>query len=108
MADVFHALGLHLHEPLGNLGALHHSGEAWEACQVLWCHDRPKRMIEGYEDVARLRLIVRAYDHLLTAGTSCNFYWGSRWGHRSFDELEQVCHLLDTAMAKLGHDNKRL
>jgi len=24
-------------------------------------------------------LIVRAFDRLLTAETSCNFYWGSRW-----------------------------
>lgn len=46
-------------------------------------------------------LIVRAYDHLLTAETSCNFYWGSRWVHRSFDDIEQVYHLLDTAAGKL-------
>ena len=46
-------------------------------------------------------LITRAYDHLLTAETSCNFYWGSRWVHRSFDDLEQVYYLLDTAKAKL-------
>ena len=51
------------------------------------------------EDVRHL--IIRAYDHLLTAETSCNFYWGSRWVHRSFDDLEQVYHLLDTAMSKL-------
>jgi len=30
------------------------------------------------------RLLVRAYDCLLRAETSCNFYWGSRWVHRSF------------------------
>lgn len=47
-------------------------------------------------------LIVRAYDHLLTAETSCNFYWGSRWVHRSFDDLEQTYHLLDTAMRKMN------
>ena len=46
-------------------------------------------------------LIVRAYDHLLTAETSCNFYWGSRWVHRSFDGMEQVYHLLDTAKGKM-------
>jgi alpha-amylase/alpha-mannosidase (GH57 family) len=47
-------------------------------------------------------LLTRAYDYLLTAETSCNFYWGSRWVHRSFDELEQTYFLLDTAKAKLG------
>jgi len=46
-------------------------------------------------------LIIRAFDHLLVAETSCNFYWGSRWVHRSFDGLEQVYHLLDTAMNQL-------
>ncbi|SPE60985.1 Glycoside hydrolase family 57 [Verrucomicrobia bacterium] len=56
MAEVYHALGLHLHQPLGNLLALHTSGQSWDAKQILWCYDRPTRMLEGYEDVARLHL----------------------------------------------------
>ncbi len=56
MAEIYHALGLHFHQPLGNLLELHNSSEAWEARQILWCYDRPTRMIEGYEDVARLHL----------------------------------------------------
>ncbi len=56
MADVYHALGLHMHQPLGNLLALHNSEATWEARQILWCYDRPTRMLEGYEDVARLHL----------------------------------------------------
>ncbi len=56
MADVFHALGLHMHQPLGNLVALHNSGESWEVKQILWCYDRVARMIENYHDVARLHL----------------------------------------------------
>jgi len=56
MAEVYHALGLHMHQPLGNLLALHNSGQSWEARQILWCYDRPTRMLEGYEDVARLHL----------------------------------------------------
>src|SRR5438034_697386 len=59
-----------------------------------------RRMDVGEGDDVR-QLIIRAYDHLLTAETSCNFYWGSRWVHRSFDDLEQAYHLLDTAMEKL-------
>jgi hypothetical protein len=43
-------------------------------------------------------LIIRAYDHILAAETSCNFYRGSRWIHRSFDDLEQAYKRLDTAM----------
>ena len=56
MAEIYHALGLHMHQPLGNLLTLHNSDQAWEAKQILWCYDRPTRMLEGYEDVARLHL----------------------------------------------------
>lgn len=56
MAEVYHALGLHMHQPLGNLISLANSGERWEAKQILWCYDRPTRMLEGYEDVARLHM----------------------------------------------------
>ena len=56
MAEVYHAIGLHMHQPLGNLLALHNSNERWEARQILWCYDRPTRMLEGYEDVARLHM----------------------------------------------------
>ncbi len=56
MADVYHALGLNMHQPLGNLIGLHNSNERWEARQILWCYDRPTRMLEGYEDVARLHM----------------------------------------------------
>jgi len=38
----------------------------------------------------------------LTTETSCNFYWGSRWVSRSFDDLEQAYYLLDTARARMG------
>jgi len=57
MAHIHHALGLHLHQPLGNLLALFNSEtESWEAKQILWCYDRITRMLEGYEDIARLHL----------------------------------------------------
>jgi len=61
--------------------------------------DQRKETSADPEEVRQL--ITRAYDHLLVAETSCNFYWGSRWVHKSFDDLEQVYHLLDTAKAKL-------
>ena len=54
MSDVYHALGLNMHQPLGNLIALHNSPERWEAKRIFWCYDRPTRMLEGYEEVARL------------------------------------------------------
>ena len=57
---------------------------------------------QGSSDPEETRhLITRAYDHILTAETSCNFYWGSRWVHRSFDELEKAYYLLDRAMKQL-------
>jgi hypothetical protein len=46
--------------------------------------------------------ITQAYDHILTAETSCNFYWGSHWVHRSFDSIEKAYSLLDAAMSALG------
>jgi alpha-amylase/alpha-mannosidase (GH57 family) len=56
MPEVYHALGLNMHQPPGNLLALHNSDERWEARQILWCYDRPTRMLEGYEDIARLHM----------------------------------------------------
>ena len=55
MKEIYHALGLHFHQPLGNLMALHNKeDERWEASQILWTYDRPTRMVEGWEDIARL------------------------------------------------------
>jgi hypothetical protein len=31
MSEVYHSLGLNMHQPLGNLIALHNSDERWEA-----------------------------------------------------------------------------
>ncbi len=56
MAPIYHALGLHFHQPLTNLMDIYNSGENWEAKQILWCYDRTTRMLEGFEDVARLHL----------------------------------------------------
>jgi len=56
MAQIYHALGLHMHQPPGNLLALNDSAESWEAKQILWCYDRVTRMLEGYEDIARLHV----------------------------------------------------
>jgi len=42
MPEVYHALGLHLHQPLGNLVALHNSGESWEARQILCATTAPR------------------------------------------------------------------
>ena len=56
MPEIYHALGLNMHQPPGNLLALHNSNEPWEAKQILWCYDRVTRMLEGYEDVARLHI----------------------------------------------------
>lgn len=55
MAPIYHALGLNFHQPPGNLIRLHNS-EPWEAKQILWCYDRPTRMLGGYEDIARLHI----------------------------------------------------
>jgi alpha-amylase/alpha-mannosidase (GH57 family) len=56
MSKVYHALGLTMHQPLGNLIRLHNSLERHEVQQILWCYDRVTRMIEPYADIARLHL----------------------------------------------------
>ena len=58
MPEIYHALGLNMHQPLGNLIALHNSEERWEARQLLWAYDRPVRMLEGYEDIAKLHMSI--------------------------------------------------
>lgn len=61
-----------------------------------------KRRHEAHNPEEAGQLVTRAYDHILTAENSDNFFWGSRWVHRAFDDLEQAYHLLDTAMEMLG------
>jgi alpha-amylase/alpha-mannosidase (GH57 family) len=57
MSHVYHALGLTMHQPLGNLIALHNSNERWEVRQILWCYERVPGMLRDYADVARLHLM---------------------------------------------------
>ncbi len=56
MAEVYHALGFNMHQPLGNLLDLHNSEEQWEAKQILWAYARPAKMLEGYEDIANIHI----------------------------------------------------
>jgi len=56
MSEIYHAIGMNMHQPPGNLLRLHNSDEQYEAKQILWCYDRPNHMLEGYEDVARLHM----------------------------------------------------
>jgi alpha-amylase/alpha-mannosidase (GH57 family) len=67
--------------------------------QVQRRYDERHRRARDPEETRQL--IMRAYDHILEAETSDNFYWGSGWVHRAFDHLEQAYHLLDTAMGML-------
>ena len=69
-------------------------------------YQRAKRMLDQHAgldgDREEVRhLIMRAYDHILAAETSCNFYWGSRWVHRSFDDVERAYTQLDAAVSKM-------
>ena len=53
--DVRHALGLHMHQPPGNLRLLLESNE-WEATQIARCYERAVRYAHAYRDVARLHV----------------------------------------------------
>jgi len=53
--NVFHALGLHMHQPPGNLQLLIESN-AWEAEQIIRCYERPTRYAQIYRDVGHLHV----------------------------------------------------
>ncbi len=46
-SNIFHALGLHMHQPPGNLRLLAESNE-WEAQQIIRCYDRVVRYAHKY------------------------------------------------------------
>ncbi len=54
-STLFHALGLHMHQPPGNLRLLIEANP-WEAEQIIRCYERPVRYAARYRDVARLHV----------------------------------------------------
>jgi alpha-amylase/alpha-mannosidase (GH57 family) len=52
---LFHALGLHMHQPPGNLELLIESSE-WEASQIIRCYERAARYALKYPNEARLHV----------------------------------------------------
>jgi alpha-amylase/alpha-mannosidase (GH57 family) len=52
---VFHALGLHMHQPPGNLRLLIEEN-AWEAQQIIRCYERAARYAHQFKDVARFHV----------------------------------------------------
>jgi len=54
-STIFHALGLHMHQPPGNLRLLI-DANPWEAEQIIRCYERPLRYAAQYRDVARLHI----------------------------------------------------
>ena len=55
MKDIFYALGLHMHQPPGNLKLLIEHNE-WEAQQIIRCYERAARYAHMYKDVAYLHV----------------------------------------------------
>lgn len=54
-STVHHALGLHMHQPPGNLRLLIEENE-WEAQQIIRCYERAPRYAREFRDVARLHV----------------------------------------------------
>lgn len=52
MTAIGHLLGLHMHQPPGNLELLIDTNE-WEARQIMLCYGRPLKYASYYRDVAR-------------------------------------------------------
>lgn len=55
MAEVYHALGLHMHQPPNNLRLLIETNK-WDARQIILCYERPLRYAQKYKEVARLNI----------------------------------------------------
>ncbi|MBW1839915.1 MAG: hypothetical protein JRI49_08255 [Deltaproteobacteria bacterium] len=55
MAEVYHALGLHMHQPPDNLKLLIETNE-WEVRQIILCYERPLRYAHQHKKVARLNI----------------------------------------------------
>ncbi len=55
MHTIYHALGLHMHQPPGNIELLLKTNE-WEAKQIILCYERPLKYAMRYEDVAEIHL----------------------------------------------------
>ncbi|MEN7548080.1 hypothetical protein AAG747_09170 [Rapidithrix thailandica] len=53
-----------------------------------WAHAHNGNEQEGHD------VLDQAYWYILRAETSCNFYWGSKWVHKAFDDLEQAERLI--------------
>ncbi|MFZ2070030.1 MAG: glycoside hydrolase family 57 [Halobacteriota archaeon] len=55
MTTIYHALGLHMHQPPGNIELLLETNN-WEAKQIILCYERPLKYAMRYEDVAKIQL----------------------------------------------------
>jgi len=53
--NVCHALGLHMHQPPGNLKLLIEEND-WEAQQIIRCYERVPRYANAFRDVARIHV----------------------------------------------------
>jgi alpha-amylase/alpha-mannosidase (GH57 family) len=55
MPKIYHALGLHMHQPPKNIELLLKTNE-WEAKQIVLCYERPLKYAMRYEDIAKIHL----------------------------------------------------
>jgi alpha-amylase/alpha-mannosidase (GH57 family) len=55
MREVYHALGLHMHQPPGNIELLLGEDEG-KAKQIILCYERPLKYVKRYEDIAKVHL----------------------------------------------------
>jgi 4-alpha-glucanotransferase len=60
-------------------------------------HEKRWAIGEHGGDQKAHHILDEALWHILLAETSCNFYWGSRWVYRSFDDIEQAEALISRA-----------
>ncbi len=88
--NISHALGLHMHQPPGNL-ALLIEANPWEAEQIIRCYERPTRYARQYADLGHLHIgfsgilleqfldpdIVDRYRHIIDIPAMLDAYRGT-------------------------------
>ncbi len=52
---IYHALGLHMHQPPENLKLLIETND-WEARQIILCYERPLKYARAFPDIARINV----------------------------------------------------
>ena len=101
MSEIYHALGLHLHQPPGNMMEMlrHAENEATlkgveEVIDVSRRYWQLEAKVKRAGDGEARGKLERARKLILEAETSCFLFWGDRWVPRLYERTGPARELL--------------